>query len=91
MSPVHIRICAGLCAALAALLAGCASAPSGPQLPHYRCEAGVEFTVRFVDDSALLHNAVYVSAGRRGADISLAPGDLVSITRAMTAEIRAVA
>ena len=36
----------------------------------------------FVDESALLHDTVYVSAGRRGLEIELAPGDLVALTRA---------
>ncbi|MEP6791966.1 MAG: hypothetical protein ABI907_11365 [Ramlibacter sp.] len=47
----------------AAVLAGCATPPPGASLPHYRCQAGVEFTVRFADDSALL------DAGPRGYDI----------------------
>ena len=42
-----------------------------------------------VDASALAHQAVYVSAGRRGADLSLAPTDLIRVTRATTAVIRA--
>ncbi len=42
-----------------------------------------------VDETALLFDTVYVSAGKRGADLSLAPGDLMSITRATTASIRA--
>jgi len=52
------------CAILAALcLAGCAGQRPGAPLPHYRCEHGVEFTVRFVDDTALL------DAGPRGYDV----------------------
>lgn len=31
---------------------------------------------------------VYVSAGRRGLQVSLAPGDLVRLTRAVVAPIR---
>lgn len=45
-----------------------ATAPStGPAaaLAHYRCEHGIEFTVRFVDDSAML------DAGPRGSDVLL--------------------
>lgn len=38
-----------------------------------------------VDGSALGFDRVYVSGGRRGLDISLAPADLVSITGALTA------
>jgi hypothetical protein len=49
---------------LAALcLAGCAGQRPGAALPHYRCEHDVEFTVRFVDDTALL------DAGPRGYDV----------------------
>ena len=44
-------------------LAGCAGQGPGANLPHYRCEHGIEFTVRFVDDSALL------DAGARGYDV----------------------
>jgi Cys-tRNA(Pro)/Cys-tRNA(Cys) deacylase len=42
-----------------------------------------------VDASALEHETVYVSAGRRGADLSLAPADLVAVTAATIAEIAA--
>jgi Cys-tRNA(Pro)/Cys-tRNA(Cys) deacylase len=35
-----------------------------------------------VDESALEHATVYVSAGRRGLEIELAPADLVAITEA---------
>jgi Cys-tRNA(Pro)/Cys-tRNA(Cys) deacylase len=41
----------------------------------------------FVDDSALEHDTIYVSAGRRGLEIELAPQDLVALTRA---EVRAL-
>jgi Cys-tRNA(Pro)/Cys-tRNA(Cys) deacylase len=40
-----------------------------------------------LDDSALAYNAVYVSGGRRGLDVGLAPADLVAITSAKTASI----
>jgi Cys-tRNA(Pro)/Cys-tRNA(Cys) deacylase len=40
-----------------------------------------------LDSSALGFDAVYVSGGRRGFDIGLAPGDLVAVTRARTAAI----
>ena len=40
-----------------------------------------------VDESALAHEVVYVSAGRRGADVGLAPGDLVRVTGAVTARV----
>jgi Cys-tRNA(Pro)/Cys-tRNA(Cys) deacylase len=34
----------------------------------------------FVDDSAELYDVVYVSGGRRGFDIGLAPADLLAVT-----------
>ncbi|MFJ7907769.1 Cys-tRNA(Pro) deacylase [Kitasatospora sp. NPDC096204] len=40
-----------------------------------------------VDASALGHPTVYVSAGRRGLEVELAPTDLVALTRAHTAAI----
>jgi Cys-tRNA(Pro)/Cys-tRNA(Cys) deacylase len=43
-----------------------------------------------VDASAQAHETVYVSAGRRGLEIELAPGDLVRLTDATVAPIAAV-
>lgn len=40
-----------------------------------------------VDQSALEHETIYVSAGRRGLDIELAPTDLIRLTDATTARI----
>jgi Cys-tRNA(Pro)/Cys-tRNA(Cys) deacylase len=40
-----------------------------------------------VDESALVHTTVYVSAGRRGTDLELAPADLVTATAAKVAAI----
>ncbi|MFL6137621.1 MAG: Cys-tRNA(Pro) deacylase [Frankiaceae bacterium] len=40
-----------------------------------------------VDSSALGHPTVYVSAGRRGLQLQIAPGDLVRLTGATTAPI----
>jgi Cys-tRNA(Pro)/Cys-tRNA(Cys) deacylase len=40
-----------------------------------------------VDESALLYDAVYVSAGRRGLDLGIAPADLVEVTGAITADV----
>lgn len=40
-----------------------------------------------LDDSALTHETVFVSGGRRGLDLELAPGDLVDVTGAITAAI----
>lgn len=42
-----------------------------------------------VDSSALQCGRVLCSAGKRGWDVSLAPGDLVALTKAVTADIRA--
>ena len=36
----------------------------------------------YLDDSALQFDAIYVSAGRRGLEMQLAPSDLVSLTNA---------
>jgi len=41
-----------------------------------------------VDDSALGLNEMYVSAGRPGPQLSLAPADLVRLADAITAPIR---
>jgi Cys-tRNA(Pro)/Cys-tRNA(Cys) deacylase len=40
-----------------------------------------------IDSSALDHPSIHVSAGRRGLEIELAPGDLVALTRAASAAI----
>jgi Cys-tRNA(Pro)/Cys-tRNA(Cys) deacylase len=40
-----------------------------------------------VDESALGHETVHVSAGRRGLELELAPGDLVRLTDARVAAI----
>jgi Cys-tRNA(Pro)/Cys-tRNA(Cys) deacylase len=42
-----------------------------------------------LDESALEHAAIYVSGGRRGLEIELAPGDLQRLTRATVAPISA--
>jgi Cys-tRNA(Pro)/Cys-tRNA(Cys) deacylase len=42
-----------------------------------------------VDDSALLWDRVLCSAGKRGLEIAVAPSDLVRLTGAVTADIRA--
>jgi Cys-tRNA(Pro)/Cys-tRNA(Cys) deacylase len=41
-----------------------------------------------IDDSALALDLMYVSAGRRGLQVSLAPADLIRLTEATTAAIR---
>jgi Cys-tRNA(Pro)/Cys-tRNA(Cys) deacylase len=40
-----------------------------------------------LDESAMTFDQVYVSGGRRGLDISLAPADLVTVTSAVVAPI----
>jgi Cys-tRNA(Pro)/Cys-tRNA(Cys) deacylase len=40
-----------------------------------------------LDDSALGFDVIYVSGGRRGLDVGLAPADLIAVTRAVTAPI----
>jgi Cys-tRNA(Pro)/Cys-tRNA(Cys) deacylase len=40
-----------------------------------------------IDDSALLHDTVFVSGGRRGLEIELAPADLERLTGAAVAPI----
>jgi Cys-tRNA(Pro)/Cys-tRNA(Cys) deacylase len=42
-----------------------------------------------VDSGALGWERMYVSAGRRGWDVAVAPTDLVRLTGAVTAEIHA--
>ena len=41
-----------------------------------------------VDETALEHETVFVSAGRRGLEIELAPGDLVALTQAGVRRLR---
>lgn len=40
-----------------------------------------------LDESALAHETVYVSGGRRGLDLGLSPGDLLRLTGATAAPI----
>ena len=42
-----------------------------------------------VDDSALGHDTIHVSAGRRGLEIELAPADLLALTGGRAAPIAA--
>jgi Cys-tRNA(Pro)/Cys-tRNA(Cys) deacylase len=42
-----------------------------------------------VDSSAMAYERVYVSAGRRGWDVAVAPTDLIRLAGAVTAEIQA--
>ncbi len=41
-----------------------------------------------IDESALRFETVFVSAGRRGLEMELAPGDLVGLTRAEVRKLR---
>jgi Cys-tRNA(Pro)/Cys-tRNA(Cys) deacylase len=41
-----------------------------------------------IDDSVTALTRMYVSAGRRGLQVGLAPGDLIRLTEAVTAPIR---
>ena len=41
----------------------------------------------FLDESAVLLHTVYVSGGRRGLDIGLAPDDLIAVTGGQYAAI----
>ncbi|GIE96044.1 Cys-tRNA(Pro) deacylase [Paractinoplanes rishiriensis] len=42
-----------------------------------------------VDESALTHERILVSAGRRGLQVALAPAELIRLTGATTAAVRA--
>ena len=42
----------------------------------------------FLDESALAFDTLFVSAGRRGLEIELAPGDLVALTGADVRDLR---
>ena len=42
-----------------------------------------------LDESANLHPEIYVSGGRRGLDVSVAPGDLIRLLSAVVAPIAA--
>jgi Cys-tRNA(Pro)/Cys-tRNA(Cys) deacylase len=43
-----------------------------------------------IDETALLWDTVWCSAGKRGLEIGLAPDDLIMLTGAVTADIQAV-
>lgn len=46
-----------LCAAVALLLGACSGPMPERPLPFYRCEYGIEFTAKFVDDSVALNGS----------------------------------
>ena len=60
MKNVFVHAVATAC--VVTLLAGCAGMGAGQDLPRYRCEHDIGFTVKFVDDSAILE-------GSRGYDV----------------------
>ena len=58
---------------LPVFLVACADKPLQPEAPFYRCEAGVDFTVRFVDDTAVFNGSrgyelLYRNAGGIGPE-----------------------
>ena len=55
-----------------------AISPIGQKRPH----------TTILDESAIAFGAVYVSGGRRGMELEIAPADLVRMTGATTASIR---
>ena len=57
-----------------------AQAPSGTGIARRRLRT-------VIDESALTHPTVYVSGGRRGLEIELAPADLVALTAATVAAL----
>ena len=43
-----------VCVGWLALLTGCGAVPATAELPHYRCEHGIAFTVRFDGETAVV-------------------------------------
>jgi Cys-tRNA(Pro)/Cys-tRNA(Cys) deacylase len=81
-------------AALGAAKAGMAEPVAAQRATGYVLGAVSPFGQRaslptVVDSSALAWDRVYCSAGRRGWDVAVAPADLVRLTDAVTAAIRA--
>jgi Cys-tRNA(Pro)/Cys-tRNA(Cys) deacylase len=82
--------------ALAAAVGGKKAEMADPKLAERRTgyvvggisPIGQKNTHRTVlDETAELYDTIFVSGGRRGLDIELAPGDLVSVTGAILADI----
>lgn len=71
MNPATARIAAVLSASL---LTACAGPGNQPEAPFYRCEAGVDFRARFIDNSVALtgsrgHEVLYRDAGGTGDQV----------------------
>lgn len=75
MKEIHMKRrleSAAIIALSAGLLGGCAGMGESQSLPSYRCENGISFSVRFVDDSAIVegsrgHDVLYRDAGGQTA------------------------
>ena len=76
-------------AAAVLVLAGCAAPPSGPPLPLYRCEYGIEFTAKFIDDSVALDSTRGYDVLYRGGKHATDPKNLNEYANArMSAEFK---
>lgn len=53
LKPSKYKVLAGL--TVVGLVAGCAGLGGDPSVTRYRCDQGVEFTVKYVDDTAVLN------------------------------------
>ena len=60
---------------LGAALAGCTSGPVGKPLPYYRCEYGIEFTAKFVDDSVAVESTRGYDVLYRGGKYASTPAN----------------
>ena len=61
----------GLLLLTAVVVSACSGLGAGSEPARYRCEQGIEFTVRFVDDGAVLdgprgHDVLFRDAGGQG-------------------------
>ena len=55
--PSRIFVRSGLWLVVLALLSACAGTREGSTAARYRCEHGIDFSVRFVDDSAVIESS----------------------------------
>jgi Cys-tRNA(Pro)/Cys-tRNA(Cys) deacylase len=58
-------------------------------VPARCCKTQRKRLTTVVDESALDFETVFVSAGRRGLEIELSPGDLITLTGATVSRVRA--